>query len=85
MTSAALQKQLATKRLQLEAANKTYTELLAQSVESYKFDSAEGSQQSKRRSLEEFRKQISALETDIAMLERRLRGGRVVSMAFRRR
>ncbi len=45
--------QITTIDAQLDAANTTYTNILAEEIESYKFDSREGSQQAKRRKLED--------------------------------
>ena len=79
---------LKAKLVKLEAAlliaEETYTKLLATDHESYKFDSGDGSQQVKRRSLSELKDQIDELEAEICSIESRLRGSGVVSISLRR-
>ena len=70
---------------QLTVANETYTELLAESIESYKFDSAEGSQQTKRRNLDELKRQIDSLLGERELLLRKLACGGIVNLNLRRK
>ena len=54
------------------------------SVESYRFDSGEGSQQTKFRSLSEVTREIQKLETQIDRLYRELQGHNIVNVNLRR-
>lgn len=82
---AALEARLAKKKLQLEAANTAYDELIAINVEDYKFDSNEGSQRARRRRIEELTNLIETLEQQIEALENRLCGLGIVNLNLRRK
>lgn len=84
-TIASLEAQLAAKQAQLTLANAALSKALANGdVESYKFDSGEGSQSTKLRSLSQLQSAIEKLEADISTIERKLNGGGIVSMRVRR-
>ena len=71
---------------QLTALDTAFTEAVANAeVESYKFDSGEGSQQVKRRDPNDIQKLIDKLESRLAYLYRRLDGKGLVNMNLRRR
>jgi chromosome segregation ATPase len=72
---AEIQAQIDTKTAQLTAANTTLESLLSESVESYKFDSGEGSQQAKRRKIDDLMALIQSLEAQIDWLRRKLQSG----------
>lgn len=63
-----------TKQAQLTAMDTAYTAAIADGIESYKFDSGEGSQQVKRRSLTEMMDAMKYLRASINSLNRILRG-----------
>lgn len=70
----------------LTLAYTAYTAALGEAdVESYKFDSKEGSQQTSMRSPSVVLKQIDMLESQLSRLYRRLEGGGLVNMNLRRR
>jgi uncharacterized membrane protein len=54
-------------------------------VESYKFDSGEGSQQTKRRSLEEISKELEKLERSLSWVLNELAGIGVMNVQLRRK
>jgi len=54
-------------------------------VESYKFDSGEGSQQTKRRNLSEIRKESDALEADLSHVINELAGVGILNVQLRRK
>jgi hypothetical protein len=82
---ARIRERLAQIEQQLTVANETYSELLAESAESYKFDSGEGSQHVKRRSLDELKKQIDSLLNERELLLRKLECGGIVNLNLRRK
>jgi len=63
----------------------TYDKAAARDVESYKFDSGEGSQQAKSRNLEDLDKQIRSLQSRIDYYQAKLDGTGLVSQRFRRK
>ncbi len=75
---------IATKIAQLALANTTYSALLANDIEEYRFDSGEGSQRARRVKLKEFKDQIDSLQSEIDTLNRRLRAGGLNSIVLRR-
>jgi len=80
-----LQERLTKKLAQLDALYLAYEEALTVSrVESYTLDTGEARQTSKYRNPSELQKQIEYLENDIDALQRKLAGGGVVSIRFRR-
>lgn len=84
-TRTELNLKLTRKKAQLETANITYEELLADGTESYKFDSGDGSQSAKKRKLQELKEQIDELESDISTIERRLSGRGLTNVGLRRK
>jgi len=81
---AALIIRLAKREASLVIAEATYDELLANPVESYRFDSTEGEQQTKRRKVADAKQQVDELESEIDSIRRRLNGTGVVNMNLRR-
>jgi hypothetical protein len=80
-----IQLQIATKELQLEAANNSLTAALGNAeVQTYQFDSGEGRQSTTRRKPEEIIRVIRQLESEIERLYRRLSGSGLVNMNLRR-
>ena len=75
---------IATKEAQLVLANATYEALLANDIESYQFDSNEGSQRARRVKISEMKDQIDSLEAEIERLGRRLKQGGLVNITLRR-
>jgi len=69
----------------LVLAEASYDELLANNVESYRFDSTEGEQQTKRRKLQDIKDQVDSLQAEIDNIRRRLDGKGIVNMNLRRR
>ena len=69
----------------LVLAEASYDELLANNVESYRFDSSEGEQQTKRRKLQDIKEQVDSLQAEIDNIRRRLDGKGIVNMNLRRR
>lgn len=80
-----LQSRLTRKLAQLTKAYDSYDSLLDESIESYKFDSGEGSQQVKRRALENLDKAIDKLETNIDWLQQKLDGTGIAYANMRRK
>ena len=81
-----LKARLAVKKTQLIALYAEYDKAIANiEVQSYKFDSGEGSQQTKRRAPEEIAKAIERLEKEIDSITSKLNGTGIVSMNLRRR
>lgn len=76
---------LARREASLALAEATYNDLLNTGVESYRFDSTEGEQQAKRRKLNEVKRQIDELTSEIDSLQRKLNGGGLVNLGLRRR
>lgn len=72
------------KKAQLVIVEKTYEELLAEPNESYRFDSGEGSQATKKRKLSDLSEQIDKLEAEIDGICRRLQGKGLTQIALRR-
>lgn len=81
---ATLTARLAKREASLETVEATYDELLANGVESYRFDSTEGEQQTKRRSLKEVKEQVDSLQAEIDNIRRTLSGTGIVNMNLRR-
>ena len=73
-TRTQLEERLARNEASLDIAYETYDKLLAEVNESYRFDSGEGSQSTKKRDIEALRKQINTLESEIDGIRRRLKG-----------
>lgn len=83
---ARIQAQIATKEAQLTAANDALTAALeAGDVQSYKFDSGEGSQSASRRGLKELTDMVTRLEQELNRLYNRVNGTGLVTMNLRRR
>ena len=80
-----LKERLARKKASLAIAYDTYDKLLAGENESYRFDSGEGSQATKKRKLEDLREQISTLESEIDGINRRLKGLGLTKLTLNRR
>ena len=70
---------------QLVLANANYSALLSQEVESYKFDSNEGSQQAKRRQLDKIEKSIDRLTIRREVLIQKLNCSGLVNLRLYRR
>jgi polyhydroxyalkanoate synthesis regulator phasin len=81
---ARIQALIDTKTAQLAIANETYTKILANEIEEYRFDSNEGSQRARRYKMSELKTQIDSLEAEIERLQRRLKSGGLVSVTLRR-
>lgn len=79
-----LQMRLAKREASLVIVETTYDELLASGVEEYKFDSTEGRQETRRRKLDDVRKQIDALTAEIDSITRKLAGNGLVNLNLRR-
>lgn len=78
--------QINTKQAQLEAANAAYTAALSNvEIQTFRFDSGEGSQSTTRRKPAEISSEITRLESELNRLYRRLDGGGIVNMNLRRR
>lgn len=82
---ARIERQLAQVTALLEALNETYLSLSAQSVQSYEFDSGEGSQRVTRRQLLEIQNQIDRLEAKERSLLNELYNMGNVSIRVRRK
>lgn len=82
---ARIKAQIVTKEAQLIKANETYESLLSNEVDDFKFDSGEGSQRSHRRNLNELKKQIDSLESQIENLYRRIQTSGLVNIVLRRK
>jgi len=71
---------------QIEELETVYLEAIKNAeVEEYKFNSGEGSQQTKRRSPKQIREEIEALESSLDRLYAQLSGAGLVNMNLRRR
>jgi vacuolar-type H+-ATPase subunit H len=77
--------QIKKKEAQLEIANASLEELLANPVEDYRLDTAEGTQRAKRRSLREIQEIIQSLEAEILQLWAKLRCAGLTSIRLRRK
>jgi uncharacterized small protein (DUF1192 family) len=78
--------QLTKKKAQLDAANATYDELIGRNLRDYRLDTEEGSQRGRIQSLDEMKRQIELLESEIDALERKLAGGGgIIHLNLRRR
>jgi len=84
-TKTRLETRLARKEAQLEIAYTTYETLLAEVNASYRFDSGEGSESTKKRDLDSLKKQIDSLESEIDGIRRRLSGLGLVRISLKRR
>ena len=76
---------IAVKEAQKEKAQTLLDTLLGEEVESYRFDSGEGSQQAKRRKLTEVKEIIDSLQQEIDALYRRLECGGLTVINVRRK
>jgi len=83
-TKTELKAKLAKKKASLIIAETTYDELLAGGNESYRFDSSEGSQSTKKRKLQEVKDQIDSLESEIEGICRRLNGSGLTRVSLKR-
>ena len=72
-------------RAMIDALDATYLELAASNVDSYKFDSGEGSQQTNRKKLESVRMEIDTLEAQENHYINELYGMGIVNMNLRRK
>jgi len=72
-------------RAMIDALDATYLELSASLVDSYKFDSGEGSQQTSRKKLDTVRMEIDALEAQENHYINELYGMGIVNMNLRRK
>ena len=79
-----LKARLEKKEASLAIAESTYDSLLAEENESYRFDSGEGSQSTKKRKIEDIKSQIDQLESEIDALRRRLKGQGLTRISLRR-
>lgn len=70
---------------QITTLEETLDSLLATEVESYKYDSGEGSQQVKRRKLSEIQDQLDRLESRLDAICRRLAGLGLTSIRLNRK
>ena len=75
---------LAKRQTSLAIVEATYDELLESGVESYRFDSTEGEQQTKRRKLSDVKEQLDSLTAEIDAITRQLNNKGVVNMNLRR-
>jgi hypothetical protein len=82
---ARLRAQLARVRAAIAALDVTYLEAAASGVESYAFDSGEGSQRTTRRKLESIRKEIDELEATEAHIINELYGMGTPTVRLRRK
>lgn len=80
-----LQDRLAKKEASLAIVCATYDNLLAEENESYRFDSGEGSQSTKKRKISELSNEIDKLESEIDNLTRRLNGLGLTKVILRRK
>lgn len=80
-----LQNRLAKKEAQLEKAYIAYDKLIENNNESYRFDSGEGSQSTKKRSLSDLSAEISRLESEIDGICRKLKGYGLTTIKLNRR
>lgn len=80
-----LRQQLARVQAQIASLNDSMDELSAQQVESYKFDSGEGSQQATRRKIAEIADLIDRLEAKEAHLINEINNMGLMSVAVRRK
>ena len=69
----------------LEVVKATYLSELAVPTEEYRFNSGEGSQQARRRKLNDLKEQIEWLEGEIDLINRRLKGSGIVTLNVRRK
>lgn len=81
---AQLKARLAKREASLVIVEATYDKLLASGVESYRFDSTEGEQQTKRRNLSEVKAQMDSLQAEVDNLRKALAGQGIVNMNLRR-
>lgn len=75
---------LATKEEMLSAVEDELLEAI-QKPEEYRFNSGDGNQWVRQRSLPALRKLVQELEGDIALIKRKLRGGGLTTIELRRR
>jgi len=83
-TRTRLQAELTTVEAQISAANTTMTSIVGKEIESYRLDTGEGSQQTKRLDIEKLERLISKLESKAERLRQRLAGAGVVNINVRR-
>ena len=72
-------------RAMIDALDATYLALSASLIDSYKFDSGEGSQQTSRKKLNEVRMEIDALEAKEQHYINELYGMGIINMNLRRK
>lgn len=84
-TISRLQKQLATIEGQIDTANESMNKVLANDIQSFSFNSGEGSQSSTRWSVSQYESIISKLEKKAESIRQRLSGLGVTSLSVRRR
>jgi len=72
---AEIQARIDAKEAQLTEANTTLEKLISEGIESYKFDSGEGSQQAKQIKIDNLMKLIQSLEAQIDWYKRKLQTG----------
>jgi len=63
----------------------TYEAELEKPIEEYRFSSGEGAQQARRRKLSELREEMQWLESEIDLINRRLKGSGLVNLNMRRK
>jgi DNA repair exonuclease SbcCD ATPase subunit len=82
---ARLLERLETKESQLAALYQSFDELVQNNVEEYRFNSGEGNQWARRRTLRSLQDAIEKLESEIENLRRRLQSGGIVNITLRRK
>jgi hypothetical protein len=68
----------------LAIAETSYDTLLAQPIESFTFNSGDGSQAATRRKLDDLKKQVDLLNSQIEAIDARLNGGGIVGLSVTR-
>ena len=82
---ARLRRNLARIQEQLDALNASFLEATESGVESYAFDSGEGSQRTTRRKLSEIRTQIDRLEAEEESIINEIYGMGLINVRLRRK
>lgn len=80
-----LENRLARKKTQLEIAYTAYDALLADNNESYRLDTGDGSQATKKRDIEKLSAEIDKLESEIDSITRKLKGYGLTTFTLNRR